>query len=199
MAQTGAGAKVSKASRAAVGAVTGTVGGVVAGASGAVSGAARAAAPLTRAGAAGAVAPLTGAASRELARLEKQLAKARKLETKRFSQLAEAQRTKSSKGLDRRLHQASDAAADVAAIVAKMGVLVKHAAGSAVGAVEDTARGVGTAGVGAAEAFSPVKSTTTRSRARARSIGSTSRRATGVAAAAASTSAPVKRGRGRPK
>ncbi len=187
MAQTGAGAKVSKASRAAVGAVTGTVGGVVAGASGAVS------------GAAGAVAPLTGAASRELGRLEKQLAKARKLETKRFSQLAEAQRTKSSKAIDRRLHQASDAAADVAAIVAKMGVLVKHAAGSAVGAVEDTARGVGTAAVEAAEAFSPVKGTTTRSRARARSIGSTSRRATGVAAAAASTSAPVKRGRGRPK
>jgi len=139
MARLGAGAKVGKASRAAVGTVTGTVGGVVSGAS-------------------GAVAPVAGATARELRKLENQLTKARKLETKRFSQLAAAERSKGEKGVERRLHQAGDAAADVARIVAKMGVLVKHGSGAAVSAAGSAARDAGTAAATAARTVSPIKS-----------------------------------------
>src|SRR5437868_448282 len=84
MARLSAGAKVGKASRAVVGTVTGTVGSAVSGAS-------------------DAVAPVAGGTARELRKLENQLAKARKLETKRFSQLAAAERSKSGKAIERRL------------------------------------------------------------------------------------------------
>ncbi len=77
--------------------------------------------------------PLTARAVHDLAKLGKQLDAARTNETKRLRKLAKAESKKGRKEIDKRRHQAGDAAAEVASLVGRIGDRARSAAGDAAG------------------------------------------------------------------
>ena len=100
--------------------------------------------------AAGAVTPLSKSAAKELRKLEKRLASARKTETKRAQQLAAALGSKGRKQVAKRQKQLAAAEADVAGLAAKLAAAASSAAGSAASSVGGVASSVGGALGGAA-------------------------------------------------
>ncbi len=127
----------------------------------------------------GVVTPLSKSAAKELHKLEKRLAAARKTETKRLRQLASAQSSKGRKEIAKRSKQAAEAASEVASLASRIAGIATAAAGSAAssvggaassvggaassvggaarGAVSSAAKGVGSAAAQAAQAVTPVK------------------------------------------
>ena len=80
----------------------------------------------------GVVTPLPKAATKELRKLEKSLAAARKTESKRLRQLAAAQGQQGAEEIGKRRKQAEEAASDVASAASRIASIATSAAGSAV-------------------------------------------------------------------
>ena len=94
----------------------------------------------------GVVTPLPKAALKELRKLEKRLASARKTESKRLRQIAAAQGPKGAKELAKRRRQAEEAGAEVAALATRMASLAASSVGSAVSTVGDAIGGAAKSG-----------------------------------------------------
>ena len=150
----------------------------------------------------GTVTPVSGRTAKELHKLEKKLAAARKTEAKRLRQLQAAEGTKGRKQVAKRTRQATDAANEVSSLSAKLQSAAAEAAGSAAATAAPPAVSAPAAPAPAPRATTPRATTprattpratgsrTTRSSS-ARKPATTRRAPAAAAAPRAATPAPV--------